>query len=97
MNRPQARTKEEIFRKKAWTDEGHTYFRLNDFFDFCKKNNWEMDKTKTGNLVQSLEDIFVTEKCRMKISGTTPQLMQIKAMKKIEIKTPEVKYEETPF
>ena len=97
VNRPQARTKEEIFRKKAWTDEGHTYFRLNDFFDFCKKNNWEMDKTKTGNLVQSLEDIFVTEKCRMKISGTTPQLMQIKAMRKIEIKTPEVKYEETPF
>ena len=25
------------------------------FFAFCKRNNWEMDRIKTGNLLKSLD------------------------------------------
>ena len=34
------------------------YFRMDDFYSFCKRNNWEMDKIKTGNLIKTLERYF---------------------------------------
>ena len=60
VNRTQARTRDDILSKMAWTDEDGSfcYFRMDDFFAYCKRNNWEMDRTKTGNLLKSLEDIF---------------------------------------
>ena len=30
-------------------------------YSFLKKNNWDMDKIKTGNLIKRLDDIFVEE------------------------------------
>ncbi len=56
-----ARTKDDILNKTAWTDEGFSYFRMEDFYAFAKRNNWEMDKTKTGNLIKQLDNIFVEE------------------------------------
>ena len=83
VNRPQGRKKEDILRKMAWTDEdNYCYFRMDDFYAFCKRNNWEMDRTKTGNLLKSLEDIFEKE-TRLKIKEQQPHLVKIKAMKKI--------------
>ena len=96
VNRPQARTRDEILRKMAWTDDGYSYFRMDDFYAFCKRNNWEMDRTKTGNLLKSLEDIFEKE-TRLKIKEQQPHLVKIKAMKKIIPSVSSVKYEETPF
>jgi hypothetical protein len=95
VNRPQARTKEEILNKKPWTDEGNTYFRMDDFYSFCKRNNWEVDKTKTGNLLKQL-DFFIDE-TRMTLKNQTPRLVKIQAMKKTEPSTSQVKYQETPF
>ena len=95
VNRPQARTKEEILNKKPWTDEGNTYFRMDDFYSFCKRNNWEIDKTKTGNLLKQL-DFFIDE-TRMTLKNQTPRLVKIQAMKKTEPSTSQVKYQETPF
>ena len=95
VNRPQARTKEEMLNKKPWTDDGNTYFRMDDFYSFCKRNNWEMDKTKTGNLIKQL-DFFIDE-TRMTLKNQTPRLVKIKAMKKTEPSTAQVKYQETPF
>ena len=56
-NRQSARTFEDVFNKLPYTDENkeHTYFRMEDFYNFCKRNNWEMDKTKTGNLIKQLD------------------------------------------
>ena len=96
VNRPQARTKEDILRKMSWTDEGHTYFRLDDFYMFCKKNSWEMDKTKTANLIKTLKDIFVTEE-RPVIKDQQPRLIKIKAMKKEKPTISKATYEEAPF
>ena len=96
VNRPQARTRDEILRKMAWTDDGFSYFRMDDFYAFCKRNNWEMDRTKTGNLLKSLEDIFEKE-TRLKIKEQQPHLVKIKAMKKITPSISPIKYEETPF
>jgi hypothetical protein len=40
------------------------------FYAFLKKNNWDMDKIKTGNLIKRLEDIFV-EETRLRVKDST--------------------------
>jgi len=96
VNGPQARTKEDLTRKLPWTQEDVTHFRLDDFYSFCKRNNWELDKIKTGNLIKQLEKIFV-EESRMTLKNQTPRLVKIKAMKKTEPSTSQITYQETPF
>ena len=60
-NRQNARTLDDIFNKLPYTDDKreYTYFRMDDFFNFVK-DNWELDKTKTGNLIKQL-NVFVDE------------------------------------
>ena len=69
---------------------------MDDFYSFCKRNNWEMDKSKTGNLIKTLKDIFIKEE-RMTLKNQTPRLIKIKAMKKTKPEISQEKYEETPF
>jgi len=95
VNGPQARTKEDLTRKLPWTQEDVTHFRLDDFYSFCKRNNWELDKIKTGNLIKQL-DFFVDES-RITLEKSTPRVIKIKAMKEKREKKQEVKYQETPF
>jgi hypothetical protein len=97
-NRQNARTMDDIFNKLPYTDDKRefTYFRMEDFFNFCKKNHWEFDKIKTGNLIKQLKNIFV-EETRMKIKGQEPRLVKIKTMKKIEASVSQVKYQEQHF
>jgi hypothetical protein len=96
-NRQSARTLEDIFNKLPYTDENKefTYFRMEDFYNFCKRNNWEMDKTKTGNLIKQL-DCFEKE-IRKELKGGMPRLIQIKTMKKQETTVSKVEYEEHHF
>ena len=96
VNRPAARTKEDMLNKMSWPDDGHTYFRMDDFYSFCKRNNWEMDKIKTGNLIKTLKDIFEDE-IRMTLKNQTPRVIKIKAMKKTKPEISQEKYQETPF
>ena len=76
---------------------------MEDFYSFLKKNNWDMDKIKTGNLIKSLnttqsyhEDIFVEEK-KMRIKQQQPRLIKIKTMKKIEASISKVAYQQDDF
>jgi hypothetical protein len=80
-NRQSARTMDDVFNKLPFTDENKefTYFRMDDFYAFLKKNNWEMDKIKTGNLLKRLEDLFVSEE-RVRIKKQQPRLIKIKTM-----------------
>jgi len=91
---------DDIFNKLPYTDDKRefTYFRMDDFYNFCKKNNWEMDKSKTGNLIKQLKDkgIFVSE-IRMKVKGQEPRLVKINAMKKIDASVSQTKYQEQHF
>ncbi len=45
-NRQSARTMDDILNKLPYTDENRefTYFRREDFYSFCKKNNFNYDK-----------------------------------------------------
>jgi hypothetical protein len=99
-NRQNARTMDDVFNKLPYTDDKRefTYFRMEDFYNFCKKNHWEMDKAKTGNLIKSLKDdgIFV-EETRMKIKGQEPRLIKIKTMKKLNASVSPTKYQEQHF
>tara|TARA_R110001592_G_scaffold271971_1_gene538501 strand:+ start:414 stop:1946 length:1533 start_codon:yes stop_codon:yes gene_type:complete len=96
VHRAKARTKEDILLKTAWTDEGYTYFRMRDFYAFAKKNNWDMDIQRTGNLIKSLENIFETE-IRMDLKNQTPRVVKIKAMKEHKPNVSQVTYQESPF
>ena len=97
-NRQSARTMDDIFNKLPYTDDNrdYTYFRMEDFYNFCKRNHWEMDKVKTGNLLKRLEDIFVEEE-RVRVKNQQPRLIKIKAMKKIEASVSATKYQEEDF
>ena len=88
-----ARTMDDVFNKLPFTDENKefTYFRMDDFYAFLKKNNWEMDKIKTGNLLKRLEDLFVSEE-RVRIKKQQPRLIKIKAMKQPEASVSKVEY-----
>jgi hypothetical protein len=89
---------DDIFNKLPYTDDNrdYTYFRMEDFYNFCKRNHWEMDKVKTGNLLKRLEDIFVEEE-RVRVKNQQPRLIKIKAMKKIEASVSATKYQEEDF
>ena len=91
-NRQSARTMDDIFNKLPYTDDKRefTYFRMEDFYNFCKRNHWEIDKIKTGNLLKRLEDIFVEEE-RIRVKNQQPRLIKIKAMKKIDASISKVK------
>ena len=96
VNGPQARTKEDITRKMPWTSEDITYFKMDHFFSFAKRNNWEVDKVKTGNLIKQL-DIYLDE-ARLSLEKSTPRVIKIKAMKEKKEKREKIKYQEgTPF
>jgi len=97
-NRQAARTLDDIFNKLPFTDEKRefTYFRMEDFYNFCKKNHWDMDKIKTGNLIKRLENIFV-EEIRMTIKKQQPRLIKIKTMKKIDASLSKVTYQQDDF
>jgi len=95
-NRQSARTMDDIFNKLPFTEEGFTYFRMDDFFAFCKKNNWDQDKTKTGNLIKRLENVFVDE-VRIPIKKQYPRLIKIKTMKKVETSISKVQYHKEAF
>ena len=88
---------DDVLNKLPFTDGSreYTYFRMEDFFNFCKKNNWELDKTKTGNLIKQL-DVFIDE-VRVEIKKQHPRLIKVKAMKKIEASLSSVKYQEETF
>ena len=96
-NRQNARTMDDVLNKLPFTDGNreYTYFRMEDFFNFCKKNNWELDKTKTGNLIKQL-DVFIDE-VRIEIKKQHPRLIKINALKKIEASVSSVKYQEETF
>jgi hypothetical protein len=68
---------------------------MEDFYNFCKKNNWEMDKTKTGNLIKQLDN-FVGEE-RKELKGGTPRLIKIQTMKKVKTSVSKVPYQEDHF
>ena len=104
-NRQSARTIDDVFNKLPYTDEKRefTYFRMEDFYNFCKRNHWEVDKTKTGNLLKRLtikegysEDIFVEEE-RVRIKKQQPRLIKIKTMKQTEASVSKVEYQQEDF
>ena len=61
-----------------------------------KKNNWEVDKIKTGNLIKRLEDTFVSEE-RVRIKKQQPRLIKIKTMKQTEAAVSKVEYHQEAF
>jgi hypothetical protein len=97
VNRPQGRKKEDILRKMAWTDEDNfCYFRMDDFYAWAKRNNWELDRQKTATLIKNLKNF--EKEIRMKLKGQTPHVIKIKSMKdEDEPEISEVKYEQSPF
>ena len=96
-NRQSARTMDDVFNKLPYTDEKreYTYFRMEDFYNFCKRNHWEKDKNQTGNLIKRLDE-FVGEE-RVRIKKQQPRLIKIKTMKQSDASVSKVTYQEENF
>ena len=96
-NRQSARTLDDILNKLPYTDDKRefTYFRMEDFFNFCKRNHWEKDKNQTGNLIKQL-DVFIGEE-RVRIKKQQPRLIKIQTMKQTEASVSKVPYQEENF
>ena len=96
-NRQSARTFDDILNKLPYTDEKRefTYFKMEDFYSFCKRNHWEKDKSQTGNLIKQL-DVFVKEE-RMRIKKQQPRLIKIKTMKQVEASVTQEPYQQEDF
>ena len=96
-NRQSARTMDDIFNKLPYTDEKRefTYFRMEDFYNFCKRNHWEKDKTYTGNLLKRLEGFICEE--RVRIKKQQPRLIKIKTMKQTDASVSKIPYQEENF
>jgi hypothetical protein len=88
---------DDIFNKLPYTDEKKefTYFRMEDFYNFCKRNHWEMDKTKTGNLLKRLDNFTGEE--RVRIKKQQPRLVKIKTMKQTEAAVSKTPYQVENF
>ena len=69
---------------------------MEDFYSFLKKNNWDMDKIKTGNLIKRLDDIFV-EETRLRVKSQQPRVIKIKTMKKLEATVSKIAYQQEDF
>jgi hypothetical protein len=97
-NRQSARTMDDVFNKLPYTDEKRefTYFRMEDFFNFCKRNHWEKDKNYTGNLLKRMKDIFICEE-RVRIKKQQPRLIKIKTMKQTDASVSKIPYQEENF
>jgi hypothetical protein len=97
-NRQSARTIDDVLNKLPFTDENKefTYFRMDDFYAFCKKNNWDVDKIKTGNLIKRLDETFVSEE-RVRIKKQQPRLIKIKTMRAMETSVSKVQYHKEAF
>ncbi len=97
-NRADAKIFEDVLEGMAFTDEtaGETFFKLDDFNVFLKRNNWDLDKTKTANLLKQLDHIFI-EEVRPTIRNTRPRLLKIHAMEKIKASSSKQNYDEVPF
>ena len=88
---------DDIFNKLPYTDDKRefTYFRMEDFYNFCKRNHWEKDKTYTGNLLKRIE-VFVCEE-RVRIKKQQPRLIKIKTMKQTDASVSKIPYQEENF
>ena len=69
---------------------------MEDFYSFLKKNNWDMDKIKTGNLIKRLDGIFV-EETRLRVKSQQPRVIKIKTMKKLEATVSKIPYQQEDF
>ena len=96
-NRQSARIIDDVFNKLPYTDEKreYTYFRMEDFYNFCKRNHWEKDKNQTGNLIKRLDE-FIGEE-RVRIKKQQPRLIKIKTMKQTEASISKTTYQEEHF
>jgi len=96
-NRQSARIIDDVFNKLPYTDEKreYTYFRMEDFYNFCKRNHWEKDKNQTGNLIKRLDE-FIGEE-RVRIKKQQPRLIKIKTMKQSDASVSKVTYQEENF
>jgi len=97
-NRAQGRILDDVANGVPWTDEekGITYFKLEEFYVYLKRCNWELDKTKTGNLLKSAKGRFLEEK-RMVLRTSRPSVISIKAFEKIEPTVSKTNYDNVPF
>ena len=82
--------KSDINRGVSWTDEGKTYFKFKDFWNYLQRTrSWNMERNKTSHKIQEL---FNAKETVLKISGKSVKVMVMDALdvSKTTDKPPEI-------
>jgi hypothetical protein len=89
-DRAAGKQKSDINRGVSWTDEGKTYFKFKDFWNYLQRTrSWNMERNKTSHKIQEL---FNAKETVLKISGKSVKVMVIDALEvsKTNDKPPEI-------
>ena len=77
MDRAAGKQKTDINRGVSWTDEGKSYFKFKDFWNYLQRTrSWGMERNKTSHKIQELFDAKETV---LKISGKSVKVMSMNA------------------
>ena len=77
MDRAAGKQKTDINRGVSWTDEGKSYFKFKDFWNYLQRTrSWGMERNKTSHKIQELFDAKETV---LKISGKSVKVMSLNA------------------
>ena len=89
-DRAAGKQKSDINRGVSWTDEGKTYFKFKDFWNYLQRTrSWNMERNKTSHKIQEL---FNAKETVLKISGKSVKVMVMDALdvSKTTDKPPEI-------
>ena len=77
MDRAAGKQKTDINRGVSWTDEGKSYFKFKDFWNYIQRTrSWNMERNKTSHKIQEL---FKAKETVLKISGKSVKVMCVNA------------------
>ena len=77
-DRAAGKQKSDINRGVSWTDEGKTYFKFKDFWNYLQRTrSWDMERNKTSHKILEL---FNAKETVLKISGKSVKVMVMDAL-----------------
>jgi hypothetical protein len=94
-DRAAGKTKNDLLRNTSWTDEGKTYFRYKDFWNYLSKTkSWNIERNAT---LHKLQQVFKAKEEVIKISGKSLKVIVIKELSVIRPDPTLLEIEKPPY
>jgi hypothetical protein len=94
-DRAAGKSKNDLLRGACWTDEGKTYFRYKDFWNYLTRTkSWSMERNAT---LHKLEKVFKAKEDVIKIGGKSLKVTVMKELSSIKPDTTLPEIEKPPY